>query len=299
MKFLAFFIAICSFTSLLQAKPYNLKVATFNIRFFGLGGEMIGLTRDEFRDEWIKEYLHEGLKDHDVIVFQEIVDDARLGKLLSPYNFDCTTYKHNSPIHQKVVACLKSHLYLEIAPGDTNFTIEEVTEVIEGKPRPALYGVIVEKNSKKEIAYLVGVHLKAYADFSEIRLKQLKIINERIKQIVKVRSLPVIITGDFNSHKADQTKLPLSDLDMMKEELASSNLLHVSHPYSATYKVGAYENLFDHIFVSAGTKVTNVNVGTACSTKKVVKGTRFSDIAFFNRFISDHCPLMADLVLNI
>lgn len=287
-------ILILIFLSLNTYSQTQLNVATFNIRFFGLGGEMSSLPTDEYRDNWITEFTNLTLNDRDVIVFEEIVDVLRLKNILSPLKLNCTSYDHENIKHQHVVICLKDRYEFIKENFDDNFTIEEITTVIDGKLRPAVYGKIKDKVSQKELAHIIGVHLKAAPQFFEARMKQVEIIK---KYILKMNDhLPIIFLGDLNTHIKELTDNSTDDVTMMENTLKDVDLKLVTNPFPYTYVMsGEGKAKLDHVFVSKSVDVLKVEVGTAC--KEIQNTRRFENILFYNRMVSDHCPLMVDLKL--
>lgn len=64
----------------LNSHALNLKVSTFNIRWFGLGGTMEGSLKDEKRTVNLKDFINNVSKvsQSDVISLQEIVDQDKI-----------------------------------------------------------------------------------------------------------------------------------------------------------------------------------------------------------------------------
>ncbi len=267
---------------LLQAR--NITITTFNIKLYGIGGEWAGTPEDEYRDPWLQEFLGQVGFNSDVILFQEIVDVNRLQNLMGT-NYNCLSYFHPRPKHQKVALCHKTTFGFVKEVIDDNFIIEEVAL---GKYRPALWGVLTD-NKKIPLMHIVGVHLKARPSSAAKRDKQMEIISKKIGELND--QLPIIVLGDFNSF--DQT----GDEQMIQEWLRPHSLIPMEIEGNNTYITWQYQNKFDHIFASESlTPIRPVQISGPCNNE-TLKGIRFNDVPFYNRFISDHCPLSISFIL--
>ena len=86
-------IAVCACAMGMEAQARDLKVASFNIEWFGLGGSMSGSSSDETRDYDLRRFIKRELGDVDVIVFQEIVDVNRfVDRVIDSDDRWCVTY---------------------------------------------------------------------------------------------------------------------------------------------------------------------------------------------------------------
>lgn len=268
------------------------RVSTFNLKWFGIGGELSGRYSDEYRGPWLKEFLTTYLDKTDIFVFQEVVDKALLSSTLSELSFNCMSYSSSGSKHQYVVVCLKNHLSILPEESDSNIVFEDIANVDNTKLRPAISGIIINSKTRAPLFHLLGIHLKAGKLESELRAKQVGLLAQRINSYND--KIPTILLGDFNSYQMSEDSLVLNDLETFDTILEQANLFRVKHKYNYTFKSFNYGYLFDHVYLSNKTSYSNVEVFSACN-QSFSNSTRFNNISFYNRFISDHCPLSIDI----
>jgi hypothetical protein len=266
----------------------SFNITTFNIKWFGLGGEISGTRSDEYRIPWIKEFIKKNLPTQHAFVFQEITDFTSLQKMMKDFSMNCFSYSHKRSTHQKIAICLKDSYDFLPPVFDNNTVMEEVANVHKGGLRPAVHGQIINKDTGKEIAYLIGVHLKAGWRESDVRALQVDLIKNQIKK--SKTTVPVILMGDFNSFKRNSTDKGKDDIELFDDILSEVSLKRVMHDYPATFNNGPNKHLFDHAYVSEGTEVYDTKVWKTCNGY-TPNSKRFENSSFFKRFISDHCPL--------
>ena len=269
----------------------KLRLSTFNIAYYGLGAEAAGSLKDEYRDPWLKEFWPKELMESDVIAFQEIIDVPRIQKLMGGKH-QCVSYDHASPKHQHAVLCYRSDYKFEKEAGDDNFLIDEVAM---GRYRPALSGLLKNEGGGP-LAHIIAVHLKAMPDSSDIRMAQTELIAKRMGSFKD--GVPIVYLGDINTHETTLTKKIAND-DIMMDTIFKNHglsLVQVPNPSAYTFRTATYPNppegyKLDRFWVSkeilsgAGAKVLG-----PCNSA-VYDGQRFGRISFYNRFISDHCPV--------
>ncbi|MGK0367981.1 MAG: exonuclease III [Thermoproteota archaeon] len=289
-KIILFCFILLSFESMAK----DLSIVSFNIRWFGIGGEMSGSASDEFRTKWLTEYIEKNLSKHDVIVFQEIVIKSALYKIMKPLDFYCRSYTSDSRKHQYVVICTKNHLEFVREKYARSYALAAVGSVNNSKLRPAVVGIVREKKTKLKLAHILGIHLKAMGHHTETRLKQSRIIRDTINKFKD--NLPTVLVGDFNSLNSAATGLFEDDITYMKDIFADAGLriIRTSKPY--TYRVPKLGLKLDHFFISQGTHTTRLKILGPCN-KDFKSGHRYDNIEFYNRFISDHCPISLTLHL--
>lgn len=292
MKTLLSSAAILLAVSIADAAPRisprtDMTVATFNVKWFGLGGAMDGSPEKEKRDATIKKFMTEEIMPADVIVFQEVVDVPRLVKLL-PAKWTCQSYDNPEPTHQHVVLCASEKYKLRLVDYDINNTIETVA-INGNKSRPAVR-VYVTNLQGKILFALVGVHLKAYPEESKTREFQ---AGEIAKDLARLNpSIPVLITGDFNTYPADQNGESEHDIDILEASLNQLNagFQHVPMIEKYTYRSGNYKSQFDHFYVRGALQVlSKPDVYDICNATS--NGQAFMNISFYNKNVSDHCPV--------
>ena len=300
LNLLSLFVGIAFFSTGAQAgktptRPRAFKVTTFNIQWYGLGGDMKGSTDAEHRDTFIREFLDQHFPDTDVFAFQEIVDVERLSNLL-PDTWTCLTYDSTNPRHQHVVLCHREGLLFLREPGDNNDIIDEVASD-PNRSRPALR-LLVAKEKGPAFARIITVHLKAFPDQSQTRLKQVEVLAKSMKG-AKVE-LPTVILGDFNAYRSGETKNTEDDKVLMDQIFKKKgvDLVHVPNPAKNTYRKGYNKEQLDHIWISSGVQILDpLRVWSACNSNPVGK-SGFQNIDYYNEHISDHCPVTVGLGLN-
>jgi len=291
-------IGFCIIPASLPAYGTELKVSSFNIEWFGYGGRNPLRERvtfdDEFRDSSIRDYMDRTIMDSDVIILQEIVNFNRFRSRIIGDEMNCRTYEHSTRYHQHVVLCHKSWLRFVKVPGDRNFKLEAVA-INPAKSRPALWGML-EDNDRNPLAYVIGVHLKAYPSETATRLRQIRAMSRAIEDLES--DLPVIIAGDFNSHFARDSGQRQDD-DQLFNRIFEDYLLglrQISNRYRRTYVDRDRTFKLDRIWISENVATEgNIKVYSPCGSNRV--GGRFDGVAYYERNVSDHCPISAVLQL--
>lgn len=269
----------------------SLKVTSFNIRWFGLGGSMEGNPSQEDRDTSIKDFLQRHAFPTDVIAFQEIVDVPRLQRLL-PRGWSCVGYNHPSPKHQHVVLCASENYQFARVDYDNNFTIEDVA-INPDKSRPAVRADLIERASKRAIYRIVAVHLKAYPEESDTRELQSRRI---ASDLARARDhLPTIVVGDFNTYRSDQTGEYVNDVDRIERALQDAPLdheiRHIEHQALYTYRAGEFRNQFDQFYASRDVRVAGApRVFGVCDADRHAFDYYFDPNYYYEK-VSDHCPV--------
>lgn len=294
---LSFVLASFSFANAasVDAKvPTNVTIATFNVKWFGLGGTMDGSSEKEKRDPTLKKFISEQVLPADLIVFEEVVDVPRLQKLL-PAKWDCQSYDNPERTHQHVVLCASEKLKLKLVNYDNNNTIETVA--INGtKSRPAVRMNVTDTQGKV-LFVLVGVHLKAYPEESKTREFQ---AGEIAKDIARLgANVPVLITGDFNTYPAEQNGTEEHDIDMIQTNLnqMGAGFTHVPMTEKYTYRSGSHKSQFDHYYIRGAMKVVSApDVFDVCNASAT--GQEFMNISYYNKNVSDHCPVKMTVSLS-
>ncbi len=276
--------------------PIAFSIGPVDIRWYGLGGSPDGSSADEKRDDTLKALITDELSDRDVIVFEEIVDVARMQNAILPKGFNCTSYEHTDRTHQHVVVCLRSELEFVRSTGDNNFTLEDIV-LGRSRSRPAVYGTVKKRNGGA-LAQIFGVHLKAYPQEADTRRKQVEILATRMAEIASP-GVPQIVTGDFNSYSAEKTGKRDDDTDAFaktfKEKGVPMDLLTTPTPY--TYRTPSSAQRLDHFFVGDGTRTVASEIFYACNPEQGPADGKYREIHRYNRAISDHCPLKISLEL--
>lgn len=265
----------------------SLKITTFNLRWYGLGGEISGQRSDEYRDPFITEFLSTKYINTDIFLFQEVIDTERLGQLMNGLGHHCVSYRHEQFNHQHLMICLKKSLDIVPEKGDDDYTYP----LIENRPylRPALYGQVIDRYSKKPLIHLVGLHLKAGPSSIDARLEQVNNLNKRVLEY-RQNNLPVVIAGDLNTYRNSRYEDKESDLVVLGDAFKSIDVTRRTSDYDYTYRNGGSGNVFDHFYVSDKTETKYVEIWRACGgSSRNTK--RLENLSWYQRFISDHCPV--------
>jgi endonuclease/exonuclease/phosphatase family metal-dependent hydrolase len=271
----------------------GLRVGTFNIRWYGLGGSFFGSFGSETRNATIRDFLEQHLFDRDVLVFQEIVDVALFAEEVM-FDWTCLTYDGFSGKHQHVVLCHRDDFELLPADDSGGFGLAEL-QLGNHNLRPGLHGDLVDAGGEL-VAHIVGVHLKARADSTEARLAQAEVLAEYVRGRAAHSSRPFLLIGDFNTHVAEDTGHPADDEVLLADTLEADGILAwVQPPEEHTFrnKTGAAHRL-DHAWLSAEITVLDAVVPGPCNLDPVEDQAAIT--AYFDA-VSDHCPLVLDLEL--
>ena len=269
---------------------YNVKVTSFNVKWYGLDHK--GSSQD--RDYHLRNFIEEHLDDSDVIVFQEIVDPERLEERVLGNTMYCQTYDNRGKTHQYVVLCHKKHLRFYRDETDDNYEIEEVASD-SPHSRPALHGVITTWKGEP-LFRVIGVHLKAFPDQTHKRLRQAEEIAKHIVEAKHSRRIPVLVTGDFNSHSSPNNEREEDDKYLIdrvfKDYRAGMNLAY--NPY-ITYNNQEHAHQLDQFWYSHDANIVgDLTMVGPCDTDHVSE-TRNADVErdlrLYNQYISDHCPI--------
>lgn len=273
----------------------SINITTFNLKWFGIGGDPNSVQK-EFRIQSIKKMLDTYLKNTSVFVFEEVVVVDDLLKILPP-GWQCISYAHPEPKHQHVVMCGSPAISFAKVSYDNNFTIEEAAG---GNPnlRPAMRVEILEKKSNRNLFTLVGVHLKAMPDQTQLRIAQVQQISKDLAKIPANR--PVVITGDMNTFTTTETKLPEDDVQLLLKALnsVSSGYFRVPHnPGTFTFRSPQFRNQLDHFYVRGAMRVATIpNVFPVCSANQ--NGSGYLNFEFYYKNVSDHCPVTMQIMVN-
>lgn len=282
-------IFLLSFSTLkAYESPKTITVTTFNIRFFGLYPD------SDNRDLVLQEFLNQSIPKSDIISFEEIVDVPRLKKLL-PVGWDCLSYDHSDVKHLHVMLCHSPAYRFSKEPTDDNYLIDEVAGP-KGNLRPAVTAIVT--NLKGNALFrMVGVHLKALPEYSKARVAQTEIIANYLGKL-KNSNLPVVIAGDFNTFSAPQNQETENDTDLILKTLNAQQLdmKIIANPFF-TFRNSYGQGLFDHFYLSDGLSASRpLKIFDICNAATTT-GTGTLDLAYYNKNISDHCPVSAEISL--
>lgn len=275
----------------------TLKIVTFNTRWFGLKEYRAEKGEPQYpgespqkiarRASEIKNLLSEQILPADAIVFEEVVDKTLIQDQL-PRGWTCSSYVHpqHEDKHQHVVVCAAPQYRLQNVSYDDNNTIEEVA-YDNNRGRPAVRVDLTTAKGRR-LLRIVGVHLKAKPEFSDIRISQVTAIaNDLMNEVV-----PTIVTGDFNSFPAGENLKKQSDIDIYTQILktADPGFEHLGPFQGATFLGRENRGRFDHFFGSSGVSVVSgPEAFAACNGGS--KSNDYFNQDYFDRFISDHCPV--------
>jgi hypothetical protein len=276
-------------------EPRSLRVATFNVRWYGVGGN-IDMPTAETRNPTLRAFFEEHMGDTDVVVFEEILDVAMLQAEVLPAGWTCSTYTSSQPGHQFVVGCLAPGLLLTREADDDDIGYQPLAM---GTLRPGLAGIIRDEATLAPLARIIGVHLKATPASTDRRLQQAGIIVERLAGLASLNdALPTLVLGDFNAHRAVDTHETADDWTLIGDVFATHpelELARVDYPFENTFQDNeGHAFKLDHMFL-AGASATNVEVAGPCNLAWPADQTAI--VQHFDD-ISDHCPLIATVALE-
>ncbi len=267
----------------------SLHLGTFNIRWFGSEEHdktyQLPSTKLE-RIGAVKDFLAKEMLPLDVVSFQEIVDFEAL-KLVLPKGWTCASYLHPNPLHQHVVVCVSPAYKLAMVPYDNDGLINELAYYDADRARPAVRVDVVDKSGAK-ILRVVGVHLKSAPHFALLRLKQVGMIAQDLKNDPNI---PMVVMGDFNTFSAKQTGLEKDDVELIGHQLNQSGggFRRIGHS-NYTYRNGSQRGQFDHFYVNRLVTATTVpEAFSVCSN--VRDGAGYKNAKHYLRYVSDHCPV--------
>ncbi|MCA9582856.1 MAG: endonuclease/exonuclease/phosphatase family protein [Myxococcales bacterium] len=267
-----------------------LRVATFNLRWFGRNGYSSNPLGSETRTASIRSVLTRDLADRDVIAFQEVSDFQLFLSEVIPSGWDCST--HGSPTSgtQRVVLCLRDRYVLEPEPFDSDTIYEPLGA---GWLRPGIHGVIYDRDTDRQVAHIIAVHLKADAQASDRRLEQADILVDWFKSVRKHSGkLPIIALGDFNTHRAYLTNLDDDEWNLFDSIFAEKGVRLYDHPFENTYMGKATFYRLDHLFRSEEVCIAGARQDGPCNLSP-----SSAKVQSFSSRVSDHCPLSVDLDL--
>lgn len=165
-----------------------------------------------------------------------------------------------------------------------NFSLSEHPETIGIKGWDASYNrittwaILKEKSNGKKFVYF-NTHLDN--DGKTARKEGVQLILNKIKEIAP--GMPAVITGDFNCEPDEEPMQILEKGGMQNTSKAACIVYGPTWSFHDFGRLPLNERvLIDYIFVTDGTKVDRY---------RVVKDTPD------NGFLSDHCPVLANLTL--
>jgi len=277
-------------------EPRALRIATFNIRWYGVGGDIDAPTA-ETRNGTLRAFFDEHLAAADLVVFEEILDVEMLRTEVVPAGWTCSTYTSTAAKHQFVVGCLAPGLTLTREADDTDVAYQPLAL---GSLRPALAGIMRDEATLAPIARIAGVHLKALPDSTERRLQQAGILGDRLAALAAANTyeqLPLIVLGDFNAHRAVDTGKMQDDWDLISDVFSTHpelGLERVAYPFENTFRnkdAKAYK--LDHMWIGGGV-AADIDVAGPCNLTWELDRPAIEQ--HYDQ-ISDHCPLIATVTL--
>lgn len=257
----------------------SFTISSFNIQWYGLGGDIDGTSEKELRDPTIKKYIADHVGHPDVMAFVEIVDVARLQKNIVGNKHKCYSYAHENPKHQHVVICVNKKYKFQSARKDGDYT---EMDVALGLHRPLVYGVLTDADGP--IAVIGAVHLKAMPDKSDVRRRQTHIIADVLTSLDP--DLPVVLVGDFNTFKTEVIDMA----DIYKD--SGLTLAPLPEPAPYTFRKGSTKGKFDWIMATEQVEMETVTVGIPCNGPNDNSKDPFNRLSYYNKNVSDHCPVM-------
>jgi endonuclease/exonuclease/phosphatase family metal-dependent hydrolase len=278
-------IALCTLSVVFTAEARTLTVTSFNIKIYGQKSATQETPTLEQRNSALKKFIEKDVPASDVMIFEEIMDKEALFKgVVSQYQ--CVSYDNARVEHQYVVVCAKAPFKLKMdKQNDDNYALEDVQMGSTGQ-RPAVHALVVDEKDNA-LLRVFGVHLSAFPNKSENRVKQAEIISAHLKKADN--KIPSMITGDFNTYPASLTGLALSDVELISEVWAKNNIVPASHPEAYTFRSPEFRSKFDHFWISKSLNTKKVvKVSGVCNSEN---DDETESVKNYYRLVSDHCPV--------
>ena len=271
-----------------STKKIDIKVTTYNLKWFGIGGTIWNRPEQEFRQEHLGRFIKQELPDSDIITFTEVVKTEALKSMLKGF-MECVSYEGRWSRHQHIVTCFNPNKY-RAEKFDNDYVIQDV-DLGSGGLRPALQAKICHINGACFLQ-IIGLHLIA-GKKSEARFKQIKKLRDEL--LTQTNLLPSIILGDLNSYNKGRNGLDKDDLDFILDILNETDYKFSSSTRGTpTYGTGEYARDYDHILVSSDIQASNIQVYEACKDNPSIE-KQFIPYFSYRKYYSDHCPITAQL----
>ena len=120
---------------------------------------------------------------------------------------------------------------------------------------------------------------------------------KKISTKLKSSKLPVVVAGDFNTFKAPENNETVNDKELILNSLNSAHLdMHLVPNDLFTFRTSYGQAQFDHFFVSDAFKVNPLKIFEICNSA-ITNDAGNLDLALYNKNISDHCPVSAEISL--
>lgn len=289
---LIFFLTACAKNSsdsnnnLNALNTETLRISAFNVKWFGIGGTMWNRPENEFRQNFMRQFVEQELKTSDVITFVEVVETETLKEVLKGL-LECVSYDGSWSRHQHIMTCYKPSKY-RVEKYDEDYIIPEV-DLGSGGLRPALQAKLCHAQGECFLQ-IIGLHLAAGSK-SEKRMRQIEKLRDELSK--HNDQLPSVILGDMNSYRKGRNGLKKDDIDYFEEILNQSPYRFSSITRGiSTYGYGSYGRDYDHIIVTHNIQVSEVFAYPACGENTDLSKT-FIPYSSFRKYFSDHCPVTA------
>lgn len=277
-----------------QVFAKTLPFAAMNIRWFGTGGEHPDGNRKEYREDTLQKFFKQSkLNDNIVLGFEEIVDVSKLQSLIP--EFGCVSYDNSNPGHQHVVLCAKKPYKLVRDGGDDNFALESVTLNMPERLRPVVHAALTDEKGRV-LAHFMAVHLKAQPEESNMRMDQVKITSNFIRDNLN-DGLPVVIMGDFNTHRAVLTKRSKDDAVEMDAFFGAPGIdMTRNMPEKLNTFCGKKDCAqLDQIWASKNANLSKASTWSVCSSPSDSTKSGFLNRDYYYKNVSDHCPIFSTI----
>ena len=261
----------------------TLKIVTFNIRY---DNKKDGENQWKNRKDAVCKFLEENK--FDVICIQEVVkiQCEDLASSLSDYSFVFMGRNDGKEKGLAVPVFYKSNLFRCLESGC--FWLSEYPDSVgsigwDADQTRNLAWVKLQNKKDGKCIYIFNTHLDHKG--KDARKNSMQLIKDRMKKIAGEH--PIILTGDMNSSTNSVVyKIAIEEeMKMIDALLAAKKRSGVEYSFHDFGKLDqSCRKRIDFIFVSEGIKVRKAMI----PLEKDINGT----------YMSDHCPVIADLKIK-
>jgi endonuclease/exonuclease/phosphatase family metal-dependent hydrolase len=143
--------------------------------------------------------------------------------------------------------------------------------------------------------HVLGVHLKAFPEKTDVRLMQTDHLAERIDTYPD--DLPVVVLGDFNSHTKGKNKKKRDDKFLILDILDEVGMDLVDLGERNTWTSKSNRAQLDQIYLSSDIRtLADARIDGPCNNDRNQDNAKdFENLEYYLKNVSDHCPVTLEL----